>query len=112
MPQDRVNNDSHDELDNGIKELEVIIMEMKQLNLADEAFDKAINSEASIQMEYTYGAIDSYNNSLQFANKLGDEDVKAECRSKLGRIYSIILNNKEKARVYLYEAVSYGLKAP
>jgi hypothetical protein len=102
----------HDELDNGIKELEVIIMEMKELSLGDEAFDKAINLEASIQMDYTYCAIDSYNNSLQHATKLGDEDVKAECRAKLGRAYSKILLNKEKARVYLYEAVSYGLKVP
>ena len=50
-------------------------MEMNELNLGDEALKKAIHLEAAIQMDYTYESIDSYNNALQFATKLGDEDV-------------------------------------
>lgn len=50
-------------------------MEMNELNLGDEALKKAIHLEAAIQMDYAYESIDSYNNALQFATKLGDEDV-------------------------------------
>ena len=85
---------------------------MKELKLGDEALEKAINTEESLQMESVYETIDFYNNALQHANKLCDEDVKAECKAKLGRIFSKILQNKDKARAYLYETVSYGLKSP
>ena len=72
----------------------------------------ALNLEESLQMDYAFAAIDYYNNSIQFALKIEDDDVKAECKAKLGAIYYKVFKNHEKARNYLYESVSYSLLEP
>ena len=55
-------------------------------------------------------ALDFYNEALQMTHLIKDVQLMAEAKAKIGRIIFKILKNNEKARVFLYEAVTIILK--
>lgn len=50
-------------------------------------------------------ALDFYNEALQIAQLLKDEELIAEAKAKIGRILYKVLKNNAKARTFLYESV-------
>ena len=57
-------------------------------------------------MNQAYMALDFYNEALQMTQLIKDAQLIAEAKAKIGRIIYKILKNNEKARVFLYEAVT------
>ncbi len=50
--------------------------------------------------------MDKFTDALQIAEKLKDVELQAEIKARLGQVYFRILKNNDKARSFLYFAVS------
>ena len=70
---------------------------------ADALLIKALLETAELQMNFAFAALDNYNEALQLAQILKDEQLMAQAKAKIGRILFKIMKNKDKARVFLYD---------
>ncbi len=57
-------------------------------------------------MHLVNSALDRFSDGLEISNNLKDVELQAEFKAKLGYIYFKILKNNDKARAYLFFAVS------
>ena len=60
-------------------------------------------------MDILYDAIDSFRQAIVLAQKYKNLYLVAEAKAMLGHIYGQVLKNKEKACIYLTEAVSINI---
>lgn len=106
VAQQPLQND-HEELEIGIRDLAMRIEASTLIKMGDFALDKALNSQAGLEMEYAFNSIDCYHQALQAAEeKLKEDELIAECKAKYGRVLLKVLKNEEKASIILAEAIN------
>ena len=68
--------------------------------------EDSVKLKMSVNMHLVNQALDNLMEGLEIADMLKDVELQAEFKALLGHIYYRIIKNNDKARAYLFFAVS------
>lgn len=94
-----------EELIEDVRVQECVAEAHQMKHIADDLYDKAINSTETLDMEAIWIVVDNYKSAVIKSHDL-DLEVEAECTSKMATVFEKILGMKQLARNYHYNCLA------